>query len=231
MEKKQDSKQKIFGVASKMFADKGFDGTSIRDIAKEANVSLASINYHFRSKHQLYLEILVENHKKMEAHFKSLESLELSFEDLVVEIYKKMFDHASDMTNVFRMITSDFSLPEDVDVNEHIPETCQTPPGIGLMIKKIQQCVDQNIDIHVALWCAYGLFVECAHFTLMVSKPPVFCDAKRSLPIIKHEVAELWLKNKAIAMITYLREHRQGVTDALNLDPSIKGTLNLEELI
>lgn len=40
-------------VAERLFATNGFDGTSVRDIAQEANVNLAMISYYFGSKEKL----------------------------------------------------------------------------------------------------------------------------------------------------------------------------------
>ncbi|HYM93928.1 MAG TPA: TetR family transcriptional regulator [Chitinophagaceae bacterium] len=43
----------IMEVAEKLFADRGFDGTSVRDIAEAAHVNLAMISYYFGSKEKL----------------------------------------------------------------------------------------------------------------------------------------------------------------------------------
>lgn len=43
----------IIEAAEKLFAAKGFDGTSVRDIAESANVNLAMISYYFGSKEKL----------------------------------------------------------------------------------------------------------------------------------------------------------------------------------
>src|ERR1700759_5468631 len=43
----------IIEVAERLFADKGFDGTSVRDIAEEAGVNVAMISYYFGSKEKL----------------------------------------------------------------------------------------------------------------------------------------------------------------------------------
>ena len=50
----------ILLVAEKLFAEKGFDGTSIRDIAKTAEINIAMISYYFGSKEKM-LEALVVN--------------------------------------------------------------------------------------------------------------------------------------------------------------------------
>ena len=43
----------IINTAEKLFAVNGFDGTSVRDIAQEANVNVAMISYYFGSKEKL----------------------------------------------------------------------------------------------------------------------------------------------------------------------------------
>ncbi|NIG55175.1 TetR/AcrR family transcriptional regulator [Chitinophaga sp. Cy-1792] len=43
----------ILFVAERLFADKGFHGTSVRDIAQEADVNIAMISYYFGSKEKL----------------------------------------------------------------------------------------------------------------------------------------------------------------------------------
>lgn len=50
----------ILQVAEQLFAEEGFDGTSVRDIAKKANVNVAMISYYFGSKEKM-LEALVLN--------------------------------------------------------------------------------------------------------------------------------------------------------------------------
>jgi len=54
-----DKREHILIVAEELFGQKGFDGTSVRDIAQSAGVNLAMISYYFGSKEKL-LESLVE---------------------------------------------------------------------------------------------------------------------------------------------------------------------------
>lgn len=48
-----DKQVQIIQAAEKLFADRGFDGTSVRDIADAAAVNLAMISYYFGSKEKL----------------------------------------------------------------------------------------------------------------------------------------------------------------------------------
>ncbi|KXH85149.1 TetR/AcrR family transcriptional regulator [Chryseobacterium kwangjuense] len=51
--------ENILFAAEKLFAEKGFEGTSTREISKAANVNISMISYYFGSKEKLY-EKLVE---------------------------------------------------------------------------------------------------------------------------------------------------------------------------
>jgi AcrR family transcriptional regulator len=46
-------RDKLILVAMQLFADRGFDGVTVRDIAKAADVSIGLINHHFESKEGL----------------------------------------------------------------------------------------------------------------------------------------------------------------------------------
>lgn len=47
---------RLLEAAGRKFAEKGFDATNVREITEAAGTSLASVNYHFRSKEDLYIE-------------------------------------------------------------------------------------------------------------------------------------------------------------------------------
>ena len=59
--KEKDTEQKIKEAAKKVFQQKGFAGTRTRDIAEEAGINLALLNYYFRSKKKLYEIIMLES--------------------------------------------------------------------------------------------------------------------------------------------------------------------------
>jgi AcrR family transcriptional regulator len=55
------TEEKIKEAARKLFTQKGFDAVKTRDIAAEAGINLALLNYYFRSKEKLFEIIMVEN--------------------------------------------------------------------------------------------------------------------------------------------------------------------------
>lgn len=47
---KGDTRTRILDAAEKLFAERGFDGTSIREVTRAAEVNVAAVHYHFGSK-------------------------------------------------------------------------------------------------------------------------------------------------------------------------------------
>lgn len=53
-----ETRKNILKAAAKLFAERGYDGTSFRDITEASGIGLGSLVYHFGVKHNLYLETL-----------------------------------------------------------------------------------------------------------------------------------------------------------------------------
>jgi len=93
-----DKKEHIINKAMELFALKGFEGTSIRDLAAAAEVNVAMINYYFGSKEKLF-ESLVESKAASTrgsleelAKDKKLNSLEKI--DRIIDAYvERLFTH------------------------------------------------------------------------------------------------------------------------------------------
>lgn len=75
-----NTKENILDVAERLFAENGFAGTSIRAIVEEANVNIAAINYHFKTKEGLFVAVIKRRFSEIESQrFSKLDShLELT---------------------------------------------------------------------------------------------------------------------------------------------------------
>jgi len=57
-----DPRIRILDAAGPIFAEKGFDGATVREICHAAGVNLAAVNYYFGGKEELYREALRHAH-------------------------------------------------------------------------------------------------------------------------------------------------------------------------
>src|SRR5579863_8490992 len=59
--KESSTEDRIKEAARKLFTQKGFAAIRTRDIAEEAGINLALLNYYFRSKQKLFDLVMMEN--------------------------------------------------------------------------------------------------------------------------------------------------------------------------
>jgi AcrR family transcriptional regulator len=53
-----DTRQRLIDAAAKLFADKGFQNVTVREICKASNANVAAVNYHFGDKAGLYRAVV-----------------------------------------------------------------------------------------------------------------------------------------------------------------------------
>lgn len=56
----RDTRTEILDAALELFADKGFYGVSIRDVARAAGVGVSALYHHFASKDELFAAVVLE---------------------------------------------------------------------------------------------------------------------------------------------------------------------------
>ena len=69
-----NSKDRILEAALKLFSEQGFNGTSVKEIAQEADVSKALIYYNFESKEAILLDLLK------------------SFKEEFIQVFKRIYE-------------------------------------------------------------------------------------------------------------------------------------------
>lgn len=90
-----DKQIAIINAAEKLFAEKGFDGASVRDIAQEADVNVAMISYYFGSKEKLMEAVFEERTAKMKMKVENL------LQDKAITPLQKVFILIDDYVDKF----------------------------------------------------------------------------------------------------------------------------------
>lgn len=107
------SKQKVIDAASLHFFQKGFHGTSVRDIADEASVNVSLISYYFKSKQGLleyaitqYYETYLRELEEVIQQTESLSHIE-QLKKLIVTIIQYKQDHLQLSCTIHRELSLD----------------------------------------------------------------------------------------------------------------------------
>lgn len=110
---------KILHVAEDLFAGKGYEGTSVRDIAQKADVNVAMISYYFGSKENLLQSLILYRNEKTSM---LLEDLSRNSKmgpwdkiDLLVDFY---VDKLLDNRNFHTIMSRQMSLVQDKEIRE-----------------------------------------------------------------------------------------------------------------
>jgi AcrR family transcriptional regulator len=67
----KDVRNRLLDAAEKLFSERGFADTSVRDITAEANCNVAAVNYYFGGKDKLYIEMFRRHMEKVFAEHKA----------------------------------------------------------------------------------------------------------------------------------------------------------------
>ncbi|SFD31593.1 transcriptional regulator, TetR family [Chitinophaga sp. CF118] len=110
----------ILDAAEKLFASQGFHGTSVRDIAHEADVNIAMISYYFGSKEKLIEAIFI----------KRIYSWKLQLADILHDSSKSFIDRFDRLVDTyvnrvmnnpcFHLIMMRAQIQTDINVNDLI---------------------------------------------------------------------------------------------------------------
>jgi AcrR family transcriptional regulator len=78
------------GVSSR---ERGFDGTSVRAITRDAGTNLGAVTYHFGSKHALYAAVLEQGLRPLAERVRAAASSEGTALERMLRVVEAYFDH------------------------------------------------------------------------------------------------------------------------------------------
>lgn len=161
-----ETQKKILEVATELFARHGYEGASIREIAKEAGVNLAAVNYHFQNKLSLYYKVMDSNCERMEVEIAALGNDDPSVEELVQRIFDYFIERRHEMMNSFKVILTETDTPIEVKTmdEQHIG-----PPGGTVVLAAINREVGDKACEKAKIWATRAIFNQIVHMALIVS--------------------------------------------------------------
>lgn len=145
-------------AAGAMFAERGFDGVSVADIASASGISTGLIYYHFKDKHALYESVVRESvHLLEDAAIRTLADQGRPIERIEAFIIEYMGLLENELA-VMRLLVRTFT-----DTSGHIPEhvlmrTASTIDRVQLVIDEgIEAGEFRPVDSHLAATALFAL--------------------------------------------------------------------------
>jgi AcrR family transcriptional regulator len=101
-----DRKKQLLEIAMKLFSERGFDGTSTREIAETAGVNEALIFRHFRTKEDLFWAVLSDRVERRQRNrrMRELVKSKADFHEVLVAIAEILLDRTEDDAAVTRLL-------------------------------------------------------------------------------------------------------------------------------
>ncbi len=171
------TRERIFKAAERLFADRGYDATSIRAIVAKAHVNQAAINYHFAGKDGLYREVLRTAFRALTAH--QLDHVEetkaMSRERAVAEFIRQQLRPLlarDDISRHIRLFSWETVRPTPV-FRKLVSE--EAVPFFGLatdLVRRFMPQADQRTLTFAAVW----LIGQCSVFVRnreQLAGPPI----------------------------------------------------------
>jgi TetR/AcrR family transcriptional regulator len=159
---KHDRRQDILAAAMELFAEKGFRGTTTRDLATHAEINEAIIFRHFKTKEELYSAIL--EHKAGENKEGRLEEFQrLSEENNDEKFFKTVArtfleKHERD-TTFYRLLL--FSALEGHQLSDmFVASMTVRNPITNYIQKRINDGVFREVDAELAARGFFGMFAS-----------------------------------------------------------------------
>ncbi len=160
------TRKRLLEAAEELFAQNGFDGTSIRDITTKANRGPAAVNYFFGDKRELYEELFRLRLREMrESRIKAIEAimqkkptLEELFHAYCIDFLKPFADPQQNQRSLqlFFREMAESRLPKNMFLDE------LAAPTLAAMEEAIA-VICPNINKHDAMMCILSLTGQLVH--------------------------------------------------------------------
>ncbi len=162
MREHSDTRQRIQEVALELFIDRGYEATSLREIAERLGVTKAALYYHFKSKEDIVASLLADRTEAIAEILewgRSLPRTDASRVQIIERYAAEM--HASNHHRVMRFMERNQAALRDSPKSERARD---------LALAMIELITPPGADLATRIRCAMGLFALHATWFLIPDK-------------------------------------------------------------
>jgi AcrR family transcriptional regulator len=202
----QDKRGHLIEVAEQLFGQYGFEGTSIRQLAKEAGVNIAMISYYFGSKEKLVQAIIETKGQRFQNYIRDLDPVENADPwrkiEKVIEFYVNMFSNNPHFQSiVFREV----ALAQRSEVAESIAKmVAGNMSAIRQILEEgIQAGVFRQVDVPMTVAMMVGTIRQILQYRRISDQVLTFFE-----PDSSEKVTESMIRDRVYAFLVDLfRQH------------------------
>ncbi len=202
-----ETKSKILAKTRTLFARFGYEGTSIRDIARECDVNVAAINYHFKSKESLYWEVISESYEEGEQMCAQLAQNAKDLETFAGRVYDHFCNDTDLIRNTMKLFLSEkLVAPEDSRFIKRMKEGPIGPPGGVYFAQFLMKEMPFELRKDGAFWGVKTIFGTIVHWSTMCTTSHLAVLAETE-PLLRPEQIRLDVLRVVKSTVEYMRNH------------------------
>ena len=173
----QQTRAKLLDAAGELFAEKGYEAVTIREICTRANANVASVNYHFKDKQSLYFEVVktIINFAHQAAASSTKGTPKQQLTEFISQYLRGLLG-AGRPAWVTRLMMREMADP--TPALKHIVETVIAPTETRLR-GIIAAVINDSPDKLEVRLCAHSIIGQCLHY-------------KHATPVMTHLWPTLW---------------------------------------
>lgn len=118
-EEVHSKREAILRAARTLFAKKGYEATTIADIAKEARVAVGTVYLYFRNKRDIYTGVALNTESLIADAFRDPELLEIPFERVLRVLVDKIFRISREHKNLMALLQINIQSVEEGKQHEY----------------------------------------------------------------------------------------------------------------
>lgn len=165
-------KENILKAAETLFAEHGYEGTSVRTLAIEAKVNIAMISYYFGSKEKLFEELIEFRSSFLREKFQGINKKiddPLKRLELFIEVY---VDRIFAQPKFLRIIYRQISLKKRSEMNEFLVNILMkyVEEVRKMIFDGIKKKVFRNADADLLITSLLGTTFQIANSSSLTSK-------------------------------------------------------------
>jgi AcrR family transcriptional regulator len=159
-----DTRQRLLQAATEVFAEKGYEAATIREICGRAQANVALVNYHFGDKMELYSEVLLNAFRPPEGA--PPPPIPADPEEGISKIIRAMLDKALDQSD-------QASLRYRLMLHEYAHPSAATPRVVDLTLRPVYDLLRKLVgaiagihpDSDQARMCTHSIIGQVIHYT------------------------------------------------------------------